>query len=181
MLQWYAMVRHDLSTRVASSRHQVPTTDIISPRCRCWLYCRFSTPSSNMSSQPCCEIYSRISRACQRIRKHGEDCFQCFPSLGKQPISLFTAPFSLDVCKIPAYDLGGPNKRGWLEWDCSADEWLYQIRRWLGWRRQHRWAMNCRWTSWWSPMWLRWSWKLCQWTWKLKNVMFVVLKCCFRI
>ena len=71
MLQWYSMVRDDLSTRVASSRHQVPTTDIISARRLCRLYCHFSAPSSNMSSRPCCEIHSRISRACQCFRKDG--------------------------------------------------------------------------------------------------------------
>ena len=75
---------------------------------------------------------------------------------------------NLDVCKIPAYD-PDPNQS-------ELNEFSYQIRRWRGWRRQHRWAMNCRWTSWWSPMWLRWSWKLCRWTCKLENVIV-----CFEI
>ena len=155
MLQWYAMVRDDLSTRVASSRHhQVPTTDIISARwCRCRLYCHFPPASSNMSSRPCCEIHSRISRACQRFRKHGWDCCLCFPSLGKQPISVFTASIRVSWMRL------SPMK-------------FYQTRRWQGWRRQRRWAKSCRWTSWRCPMWLRWSWKLCRWTWKLENIIW---------
>ena len=175
MLQWYAMVWHDLSTRVSSSRHQVPTTDIISARCRCRLYCRFSAPSSNMSSRPCCEIHSRISRACQCFRKDGflKLLVSVFPALENSNCHFSKHLFIL-MCVKSQHMIH-------IEWDCCWWwGWSYQTRRWQGWRRPRRWAESCRWTGWWTPMWSRWSWKLCRWTWKLENVIcFLLINGCF--